>query len=112
MTPLKTLFHRGAALVLTSAVLASAQSAEPPQQVLTQCQACHGINGVATFPGAPNLAGQPADYLTRQLQHYRSGERQNEQMSVVSKNLSDADIEAIAQWYAQIVVTVQDPVTQ
>jgi cytochrome c553 len=28
-----------------------------------QCQACHGMDGVAKIPEAPNLAGQNEDYL-------------------------------------------------
>ncbi|MEZ5660851.1 MAG: cytochrome c [Burkholderiaceae bacterium] len=66
-------------------------------------------DGIATFPGAPNLAGQPEEYVQRQLHAYRSGERKNEQMSVVVSNLSDDDLDNLAAWYAAIRVTVEVP---
>ena len=75
----------------------------------TLCENCHGRDGVAVLAGAPNLSGQPKEYLLRQLHAYRSGSRQNEQMSVVAKTLTDADIENMAEWYSAIKVTVEMP---
>ena len=46
-----------------------------------QCAACHGKDGIAVLPEAPNLAGQKAGYTTAQLMHYRSGERMHELMT-------------------------------
>ncbi|MEZ5653126.1 MAG: cytochrome c [Burkholderiaceae bacterium] len=73
------------------------------------CANCHGSDGIATFPGAPNLAGQPEEYSRRQLHDYQSGARRNEQMSVVVKGLSEADIENLSAWYAAMRVTVELP---
>jgi cytochrome c553 len=92
----------------TFAALNTPSRAEIPTKVKTQCQACHGLNGVASFPGAPHLSGQPVDYLVRTLKAYRSGERRNEQMSVVSKDLTDKEIKSISEWYANIQVEVQN----
>lgn len=64
-----------------------------------QCQACHGMDGVAKIPEAPNLAGQNEDYLVKALKDFRSGARQNEMMSVVAKPLSDDDIANLAAFY-------------
>jgi cytochrome c553 len=64
-----------------------------------QCQACHGMDGLAKVPEAPNLAGQNEDYLVKALKDFRSGARQNEMMSVVAKPLSDADIANLAAFY-------------
>lgn len=71
-----------------------------------QCQTCHGRQGMATMPGVPNLAGQSDVYLTAQLKAFRDGARNNEQMSIVAKSLSDADIENLAAYFSQIKVTV------
>jgi cytochrome c553 len=73
------------------------------------CAACHGMNGISTQPDSPNLAGQPAFYLSTQLKHYRSGERKHEVMGVMSKTLSDEDIEALSQWFASIKYEVKLP---
>ncbi|MGA8052000.1 MAG: cytochrome c [Burkholderiales bacterium] len=78
-------------------------------KVNTLCQNCHGEDGRATLPGAANLSGQQKEYVVEQLRAFRSGSRHNEQMSVVAKSLSDADIENVAEWYSSIKVTVEMP---
>jgi cytochrome c553 len=73
------------------------------------CALCHGPNGVATLPNAPNLAGQQAFYLSEQLKSYRSGKRQNEVMGVIAKPLTDPEISQLAAWYSAIKITVETP---
>ena len=84
-------------------------AAVAPAKVRTLCQNCHGENGVAVLPGAANLSGQQKEYLVAQLRAYRSGSRQNEQMSIIAKTLTDGDIESLADWYSGIKVTVETP---
>ncbi|MBD0275990.1 MAG: c-type cytochrome, partial [Acetobacteraceae bacterium] len=74
-----------------------------------QCAACHGNDGIAVLPEAPNLAGQKAGYTAAQLQHYRSGERKHELMTVVSQGLTDAQIADLAAWYEAIQVEATVP---
>jgi cytochrome c553 len=93
--------------LVTPALAADAAAARVKAQAL--CQNCHGENGVAVLPGAANLSGQQKEYLRTQLRAYRSGSRQNEQMSIVAKTLTDADIENLAEWYASIKITVEMP---
>jgi cytochrome c553 len=64
-----------------------------------QCAACHGIDGMSKLPEAPNLAGQTEEYLVKALNDFRSGERKNEMMSVMAKQLSDADVANLAAYY-------------
>jgi len=73
------------------------------------CQTCHGLDGRATLPGAPNLSGQNRDYLVIQLEAYRGGSRTHPQMSIVAGSLSDEDIEDVAEWYSSIRVTLELP---
>ena len=73
------------------------------------CQVCHGLDGIAKLPDAPNLAGQQEIYLVRSLGAYKSGERQNPQMSIVAPTLSEDDIANLAAYYASIKITVQAP---
>jgi cytochrome c553 len=70
---------------------------------------CHGVNGIATMPSAPNLAGQPPIYVSEQLKHYRNDKRQHEVMGVIAKPLTDADIANLAAWYSSIKFTVEAP---
>ncbi len=73
------------------------------------CALCHGPMGIAGLPGAPNLAGQPAIYVSEQLKNYRSGKRQHEVMSFIAKPLNDEEIVQLAAWYSGIKVTVETP---
>ncbi len=41
------------------------------------CAACHNPDGNSTNPQYPKLAGQSADYLTKQLMEFKSGARVN-----------------------------------
>ena len=96
---------RGAAvLVVTVALLlggaAAAQDVEAGRQVAGMCRTCHGLDGVARIPVAPNIGGEPAEYLAEQLQAFRAGERVHEMMSVVAAGLSDGQIADVAAWYA------------
>ncbi len=73
------------------------------------CALCHGANGIAGMPSAPNLAGQQAIYLSEQLKNYRSGKRHHEVMGVIAKSLTDAEIANLSAWYSAIKVTVEAP---
>jgi cytochrome c553 len=64
------------------------------------CVACHGPDGNASNPAVPSLAGQPALYLHWQLLHYRDRRRADPQMSPFAANLSDADMEDLAAYFA------------
>lgn len=93
-------------------LVAPALAADAPAaraKARTLCQNCHGENGVAVLPGAANLSGQQREYLRAQLRAYRSGSRQNDQMSIIAKTLTDADIENLSDWYSAIKVTVEMP---
>lgn len=66
------------------------------------CAACHGQNGISVSPGWPTLAGQHEDYLVHALAQYRDGVRENAVMGPLAANLSDADIAALAAWFASL----------
>lgn len=66
------------------------------------CAACHGADGKAIQPAYPNLAGQHASYIAKQLTDYRDGNRVNALMSGQAANLSDEDIQDLAAYYAEM----------
>ncbi|HEU5177845.1 MAG TPA: c-type cytochrome [Burkholderiales bacterium] len=101
---------RVAALIaLPLAFVASAADPAAGRAKAAACAVCHGQAGISTLPNAPHLAGQPVVYLEEQLRNYRSGKRQHEQMSLVARSLSDADIGELAAWYASIRIEATPP---
>jgi cytochrome c553 len=79
------------------------------RQKALACQTCHGLDGLSKMPEAPNIAGDPEQYLVRQMNAFKKGERKNEMMSVVVQPLSDQDIADLSAYYAAIEVTVKVP---
>ncbi len=69
-----------------------------------RCAECHGIDGNIHAPNEsakiPKLAGQSPDYLLKQFQDFRSGERHNDFMAMMARNLDDTDVVDILAWYA------------
>jgi len=79
------------------------------RQKALACQACHGMDGKAKIPEAPNLAGQSDIYLVKALKDYRGGARKNDMMSLVVPALKDQDIDDLAAYYSAIEVSVGPP---
>jgi cytochrome c553 len=100
-------------LALGAAVFASghaiAADAAAGKAAAGMCAVCHGLNGIAKLPDAPNLAGNNANYLIKQLNAFKSGERKNEQMSIIAGGLTDEQIANVAAWYSSLKVTVEMP---
>lgn len=86
-----------------------AQDAKAGRQKAQMCVVCHGENGIAVAPNAPNLAGENAAYIIAQLKAFRGGKRQHEQMSIIAANLTDAEIANLARWYSVIEVVATPP---
>jgi cytochrome c553 len=99
----------GAAVAAGTLVTAgqAAADAAAGRQKAAQCQACHGLDGLAKIPGAPHIAGQVKEYLAKSMRDYKSGARKDEMMSLVIRQLSEQDIEDLAAYYAGIAVEVK-----
>ena len=65
-------------------------------EVAQICTGCHGERGIATDPANPNLAGQSAVAIYKQLHDYRSGSRVHPGMTEIAKGLSDQQVRRIA----------------
>lgn len=107
---------RQAATLIAAAILhgglaapALADAAAGRAKAQMTCAVCHGLDGIARVPDAPHLAGESAIYLTAQLEAFRSGARQHQQMSIIAQGLSDEDIADLADWYASIRITAEMP---
>ncbi len=71
------------------------------------CASCHGPKGLKPNPamGAPLIAGQKKEYLVLQLKEIRDEIRSNGKtklMVPIAKKLSDADIDALAEFLSQV----------
>lgn len=72
-------------------------------RALPACANCHGLRGMGEGPLIPRLAGQSREYFTDQMNAFRSGSRQNDDVGVMrafSQRLTDAEIQALAAYYA------------
>jgi cytochrome c553 len=72
-------------------------------QQVPACDQCHASGGVGVGANFPPLAGQSVTYIENQLKAWKQGPRHNDPLALmqhVSKALSDADITAVATWYA------------
>jgi predicted CXXCH cytochrome family protein len=70
------------------------------KQRAEDCAACHGAAGTSPNNTWPNLAGQHAAYLARILAAYKSGDQEDVAMTPIAKDLSDADIQNLAAYFA------------
>ena len=66
------------------------------------CAACHGIDGKATNPIWPNLAGQNEPYLLNQIKAFRDGKRKDPSMSPMVAGLTDEDAANLAAYFASL----------
>ena len=96
------LIRTALACVLVFGMSAVQADVETGRAKAKMCVVCHGEFGISMLPNAPNLAGQPQDYLARQLRDFRDGKRPATIMHQISKGLTEDQIVAVsAYWSAQ-----------
>lgn len=78
-----------------------AEVAKQGQEKVAMCLGCHGnkAQGRAQFP---KLAGQHPQYLAKQLNDFKNGDRKGGPMGAMAKNLSDQDIKAISAYLGSL----------
>jgi len=87
-----------AAIGVTSIAVAVAAAAEPPAGAAS-CSGCHPASTRVTSP-VPRLSGIDQTAIVRAMQDFRSGQRAGTVMDRIAKGFTDAEIQAIAAWYA------------
>ncbi len=112
MKPLTTTLTLALALAATIAGCSTnersrslSDPAVPAKTIAQQvCSNCHGVDGNATSPNFPRLAGQPETYLITQLNGFKSHSRSDpagfEYMWGLSRRLSDDQIIGLAAYFA------------
>lgn len=89
------------AAIAPPAALVKPGNATAGQAKATVCGACHGLDGNSSVPLYPKLAGQQASYIVRQLELFKSGQRQNPIMLGMATPLSPQDMADIAAYFAK-----------
>ncbi len=91
-----------AAAMLVAAFSSGAGAADraPEQIVAERCRNCHGAEGRSSNPDFPKLAGQNADYLTRQLANFKTGVRTSEPMQQEVARLTGGEMRALALYFS------------
>ncbi len=93
-------------LFLNTILLASTSWAGSPADLkagrdrATACFACHGVDGFSLNPQYPSLAGQSIEYLTKQIEAFRSGDRADPVMGPMAQTLSDQDVINVTAFFA------------
>jgi cytochrome c553 len=64
------------------------------------CAGCHGETGVTKVPGMPSLAGLDPKYFIAAMHAYKTGQRTHDTMKALAAPLGDAELKAIALFYA------------
>lgn len=82
----------------------AAQDAMPARlrAILDTCTPCHGADGIAKDTEVPHLAGQNEEYLQIQLENFRSGKRKHKEMRYIAHELTRAEMDAIAAYFAAL----------
>lgn len=97
-----------AALAATSA-FASTPAAAPATKgdpkaaesiVNSVCAACHTVTGNSTAAANPKIAGHTAEYISKQLHDFKSGERKSPVMAGIVAKLSPQDMENLAAYFS------------
>ena len=75
---------------------------EQAKKIVTNlCIACHGIDGNSPLPANPNLSGQHAGYITKQLMQFKNWERDNAVMKGMVENLTEQDMINLGSYFEQ-----------
>jgi sulfide dehydrogenase cytochrome subunit len=91
-----------AALGAGLALPAVAQDAAHSRSLAATCFTCHGTDGHSVGGVPPSLAGQSKAYLVQAMKDFQSGKRPATVMHQQAKGYTDAQLDAIAGYFAGI----------
>ena len=69
------------------------------EELVGSCLACHGEVGNSPVPSFPNIAGQNAQYLLKQLLEIQSGQREVLSMTGILDDMSESDLSDVATYF-------------
>ena len=89
----------GVLVLVASGAAALAASPEPPAGA-SSCSGCHAA-GARADTTVPRLIGRSAADIVAQMQAFKLGQKPSTVMDRIAKGFTDAEVQAIADWYAQ-----------
>ena len=87
--------------ICAAASYGNAVAAEPPVGAAA-CSGCHAASGARVDTAIPPIAGRAAAEIEQQMQAFKAGQRPATVMDRIAKGFSDAEVQAIAAWYASL----------
>jgi cytochrome c553 len=87
--------------VMAASVMPALAQPQPPRFVMA-CAPCHGYDGLGHDPSIPNLAGQSLIYLYNQMAAFRTGARKHPEMNFFSGQMTQEEMQAIAEFYSKL----------
>lgn len=75
-------------------------TANGARALAANCAACHGTNGNSVGGAIPGLAGMNKEYFLNQIKAFRDGKREATLMHQIAKGYTDAEMTAIADFFA------------
>ena len=81
--------------------LTSAELVSTKKIINNLCIACHAIDGNSAVTANPKLAGQHAGYITKQLNNFKSGLRENAVMAGMVANLTEEDMTNLGHYFSE-----------
>ena len=91
-----------AAIILAILCAATGVVAGTVEDRLPLCYSCHGDKGESYNPDTPSLGAQMSPYVLIQLYLFREKQRVNEAMNQVAKDLTDGDLQTLADLIAKM----------
>jgi len=86
----------------TASTMAAGDAAAGKAKTAT-CAGCHGMDGNSVNPDWPNLAGQHANYIAKQLGDFKAGkDRNNATMTGMVAALNEQDMANLGAYYASL----------
>lgn len=86
-------------LAFAGSAYAAGDAAKGATSATTVCAACHGADGNSAVGMYPKLAGQHPEYIAKQLQNFKSGERKNAIMGGMAATLSPEDMDNVGAYF-------------
>jgi sulfide dehydrogenase cytochrome subunit len=95
----RTARHLIALPIVGVMLIGSALAATPAPVGASSCSGCHPPNARVGTP-VPQLVGQNASQIVAAMTAFRAGTRPSTVMDRIAKGFSEAETQAIADWYA------------
>jgi cytochrome c553 len=99
-TVMKKLIVAASLILVTMGVAHADGDAAAGKSKSAACAGCHGADGNSSNPVWPKLAGQSAGYLSKQLQDFKDGKRNDPTMAPMAAPLSSEDMSDLAAYFS------------